>query len=119
VIRDILFVVYDDATFCQFLAEMLEAEGLHVEHTTDGWKAYQRVCRQRYDLYNSDVRMPSMSGTELADKIKQTDPHAKIILISAFVDPSVELRQHPDVHILSKPFSATCLEQTVSQILEV
>lgn len=114
-----VLVVDDDATFCQFLAEMLEAEGLQVEQTTDGWEAYQWVCRQRYDLYISDVRMPSMSGTELAEKIKQTDPHAKIILISAFVDPSVELRQHPDVHILSKPFSAACLWQTVSQILDV
>ncbi len=60
-----------------------------------------------------------MSGIELADKIKQTDPHGKIILISAFFDPSVELRQHPDVHIFSKPFSAACLCQTGLQILEV
>ena len=104
-----VLVVDDDATFCQFLAEMLEAKGLQVEQTTDAWEAYQRVCHQRYDLYISDVRMPSMS----------TDPRANIILISAFVDPSVELRQHPDVHILSKPFSAACLWQTVSQILEV
>lgn len=82
-------------------------------------EAYQRVCRRRYDLYIAYVRMPSMSGTGLAGKNKQTDPHAKIILISAFVDPSVELRQHPDVHILSKPFSAACLWQTVSQLLDV
>ena len=114
-----VLVVDDDATFCQFLAEMLEAKGLQVEQTTDAWEAYQWVCRRRYDLYISDVRIPSMSGTELAEKIKQTDPRANIILISAFVDPSVELRQHPDVHILSKPFSAACLWQTVSQILEV
>ena len=67
----------------------------------------------------SDVRMPSMSGAELADKIKQTDSHGKIILISGFVDPSVELRQQPEVHTLSKPFSAACLWQTFSQILEV
>ncbi len=97
-----VLVVDDDATFCQFLAEILEAKGLQVEQTTDAWEAYQRVCRQRYDLYISDVRMPSMSGAELAEKIKQTDP-----------------RQHPDVHILSKPFSAACLWQIVSQILEV
>ena len=115
-----VLVVDDDETFCQFLAEVLTAKGLDVERTTDGYDAYNRAQQHPFDLYISDVCMPSLCGTELAEKIKQTDPQAKIILISAFLDSSLTLlEKNPGIRLLSKPFSTSALWQTISAVTGV
>jgi YesN/AraC family two-component response regulator len=39
---------------------------------------------KKYSLVISDVRMPGMSGIQLAKRIKSIDPSIKIILLMAF-----------------------------------
>jgi DNA-binding NtrC family response regulator len=111
-------VVDDDETFCQFLAEVLEGRGIEVSWTTDGLKGYETSLYESFDLFILDQRMPLVLGTELVEELKHDNPKAKIILISAFADQTLQDEtKNFGVPLLSKPFSAQRLLQAVENIL--
>jgi DNA-binding NtrC family response regulator len=99
-------VVDDDKTFCQFLAEVLESKGHKVDWTSHAMEAFKLSQRAYYELFVFDVRMPVILGTELAEGLKEQFPGAKIILISAFADNSLnDAAKKLGLPILSKPFT--------------
>lgn len=113
-----VLIVDDDETFCQLLAEVLQNKGMQVVWTTDGIAGYDMSTRQVYDIFIVDVRMPLILGTELAEALKKDHPHAKIILVSGFADPTLlRLAKRIDVPLLSKPFSTTHLLEAVERVL--
>ena len=113
-----VLIVDDDETFCQFLAEVLEEKGIEVSWTTDGLKGYETSLYESYDLFILDQKMPLVLGTELVEELKHDNPEVKIILISAFADETLrDETQTFGVPLLSKPFSAKRLLQTVESIL--
>jgi len=111
-------IVDDDETFCQFLAEVLEGRGIDVSWTTDGLKGYETSLYEAYDLFIVDQRMPLVLGTELVEDLKHDNPEAKIILISAFADETLQGETESfGVPLLSKPFTAQRLLQAVETVL--
>jgi CheY-like chemotaxis protein len=102
-----VLLVEDDETFCQFLSEILEAKGAEVVSSTDGVDGYEKACSYPYDLFIFDVRMPGLLGTEIAEALKEKNPAAKVILISAFADETLrKAAEKLRTPLLSKPFSA-------------
>jgi DNA-binding response OmpR family regulator len=113
-----VLIVDDDESFCRLLAEILERKGAEVSWTTDSLEGYEMSRRQPYDLFVFDVRMPLFLGTELAEGLKRDRPGTKIILISAFADDSLrKISQKIGVPLLSKPFTAESLLETVESTL--
>jgi two-component system, NtrC family, response regulator HydG len=113
-----VLIVDDDATFCQLLAKVLKSKGLDAEWTTDSLAGYNLSLRQPYDLFILDVRMPLLLGTDFAAGLKQQQPEAKIILISAFADEALRLTATSlGVALLSKPFAPDRLLEVASQVL--
>lgn len=87
--------------------------------TTDSLKGYEASLYETYDLFILDQRMPLMLGTELVEELKKDNPRAKVILTSAFADDALRTRmQSLGVPVLSKPFSAMRLLQTVESVLD-
>jgi two-component system CheB/CheR fusion protein len=98
------------------LAEILESRGIQVVWTTDALDGYKESqSYPYYDLFVLDVRMPMMLGTEIAWTLKQNNPKAKIILISAFADEESlrEMASKLGAPLISKPFSADDLFQVI------
>jgi DNA-binding response OmpR family regulator len=113
-----VLIVDDDETFCQFLAEVLEDKGMQVVWTIDGLAGYEKSLYESYDLFILDERMPLVLGTELVEDLKKDNPQAKIILISAFADETLQKRsQRLGVPLLSKPFAAERLLEVVKRTL--
>jgi CheY-like chemotaxis protein len=111
-------IIDDDPTFCEFLAEVLAGKGIEGVWTTDGGEGYSMCCCQAFDLVISDVRMPSLLGTELAARLKRDNPHLKIILISAFADDStIDASTSLGIPLLSKPFVPDRLLEVIAQLL--
>jgi DNA-binding response OmpR family regulator len=112
-------IIDDDQTFCEFLTEVLADKGIEGVWTTDGGEGYSMCCRQPFDLVISDVRMPSLLGTELAARLKRYNPHVKIILLSAFADDStVDISTSLGIPLLSKPFVPDRLLEVIAQLLD-
>ena len=113
-----VLIVDDDETFCQLMAEVLQNKGMQVVWTTDALAGYDMANQQVYDVFIVDVRMPLISGTELAEALKKDHPVTKVILVSAFADSSLlKLAKRIDVPLLSKPFSTTLLLEAVERVM--
>ena len=113
-------IIDDDRTFCELLTEVLAYKGIEGVWTTDGIEGYTMCCCQPFDLVISDVRMPALLGTELAERLRRDNPHIQIILISAFADEStVGVSTSLGVPLLSKPFVPDRLLEVIGQLLDL
>ena len=73
----------------------------------------------KIDLLVTDIIMPGLSGTELAQKLLAKRPDMKVLFVTGYA-PS-EIRDEllsEDSHILTKPFSAIDLARKVRQVLD-
>jgi DNA-binding response OmpR family regulator len=96
------------------LAEILEDHGIEVVWSTDGGDGYEKARSCPFDLFILDVRMPGLLGTEIAQTLKEFNPDARIILISAFADETLrETAANLGAPLLSKPFSTTDLFKVI------
>jgi excisionase family DNA binding protein len=71
------------------------------------------------DLVLLDVLMPQLNGFNLAEKIKQTTPDTRIIIITgnATKENIDRLKQYSVEAIVSKPFNLTELKKTIKATL--
>ena len=71
------------------------------------------------DLVLLDIRLPDISGYEVANKIKQQDPHLPIIIQTAYsVDDEIKEAQNAGCEgILTKPISCNELLKTIDKFI--
>jgi DNA-binding NtrC family response regulator len=82
-----LLIVDDDPDIVQILKLGLQQSRFLVEGFTDPIDALQSVksnAESYYCLMLSDVRMPGLSGMQLARKVKEVRPNIKVVLMTAF-----------------------------------
>ncbi len=111
--RATILVVDDDAEVQEIVADFLSDFGHDVLRASGGLEALE-VVRQNpdLDLVITDVRMPDISGIDLAGIITNQQPALPIILISGYF-----LSQHVGWRVLHKPFRLQELEQAVQEEL--
>jgi CheY-like chemotaxis protein len=104
-----LMIVDDDPEVRVIVAEFLEDFGYQVLQAEGGTQALDLLDRTPdLRMIITDIRMPDMSGVELADVATRRQSDLKIILISGyFVSQQVERR------FLRKPFRMRALEAAV------
>lgn len=107
-------IVDDDPEVRVIVAEFLEDFGYHVLQADGGAQALDLLARTPdLRMIITDIRMPDMSGIELANLATQRQRDLKIILISGyFVSQRVERR------FLRKPFRMRDLEAAVRAELD-
>jgi len=103
-----ILVVDDEPAICSVLREVLADEGYRVACACDGIAALAAVERIRPDLVLSDVRMPGLSGVDLADRLRAQG--IPVVLMSAHG------RRPPraDVPYLAKPFDLDTVVSVVA-----
>lgn len=110
-----IVVVDDDPEVRIVVAEFLEDFGYHVLQA-DGAAAAMHLLEQSPStkLMISDIRMPDMSGLELADIVTSRYPELKVILISGYF-----VAQQVNRPFLRKPFRMNDLRAAVEQELKL
>ena len=112
--RPQLMIVDDDPEVRVIVAEFLEDFGYRVLQADGGAQALDLLARTSdLRMIISDIRMPDMTGIELADIATQRRRDLKVILISGyFVSQQIERR------FLRKPFRMKELEAAVRAELD-
>jgi CheY-like chemotaxis protein len=81
-----VMIVDDEADVLAVFKSFLLSEGFNVEAFSDSYKALVAFSRSEplhYDLIILDIRMPSMNGLQLYQRLKAIDPSIKVIFLSA------------------------------------
>ena len=82
-----LLVVDDDSDIAHVLKLGFVKNRFLVDSFSDSEKALQKFqssSKDHYCLMLSDIRMPGLSGIQLARKVKEINPNVKVILMTAF-----------------------------------
>ncbi len=89
-------------------------QGYTVLDTSDPQEALRIVTQQAIHLLLTDVVMPLMKGTELAQRLQVLSPQTKVLLMSGAKVPEVTASGHP---FIPKPFPLDALTEKVRQVL--
>jgi two-component system, cell cycle sensor histidine kinase and response regulator CckA len=103
-----ILVVDDEVSLRQWLVRQLRDDGWNVLEAGYGMEALDvaRAAPQPIDLVLSDIRMPGMLGTELAQRLVAEHPGIQVVLMSAHpMDALTSGTDHRSFNtFLSKPF---------------
>lgn len=91
--KEKILVVDDVDTIARVYARFLERQGYEVRIAFNGEQALEEWNKFHPDLIISDIRMPKMSGFELANTIRKKAPKQKIILMTGYADEAEVLEQ--------------------------
>ena len=109
-----ILVVEDDRRLREVISEVLSDEGYHVYEAMDGQRALERIESIVPDLVLSDIRMPRLTGIELAQRLKQRRHPIPIVLMST----SSNAPSGGGYMFLAKPFAIDDLVALVARVLK-
>jgi two-component system cell cycle sensor histidine kinase/response regulator CckA len=115
-----LLVVDDDALLLRSLAASLHELGFRVLAARGGVEALNTLAAETnsVDAAVVDIRMPSMGGLELAQKLRESRPDLPIVFMTGFSEERDEdLSRLSAVKPFLKPFSPSQLADTLRALL--
>ena len=101
-----ILIVDDEKNYPLVLSAILEEEGFETFAANSGREALEILENTDIDLVLTDMKMPTMDGIELLDKIKARDQDLPVIMMTAHgtVDKAVEAMQKGAYSYILKPF---------------
>jgi two-component system cell cycle sensor histidine kinase/response regulator CckA len=116
-----ILVVEDEADVRDLTCEFLKVSGYSVLGASNGLEALELLARYSgtIHLVLSDVIMPRMGGTELAERLRIVRPDTKLLLMSGYSEYSNGPKDPTLSHIaiLQKPFSRPSLVRKIREVL--
>jgi CheY-like chemotaxis protein len=102
-----ILCVDDEEVILDSLRKILVLDGYNVDTVETGQEALGLVQTHDYDFVFTDLKMPSMSGTEVAKAVKFMRPDVDVIIITGYatVESAVECMKHGAMDYIEKPFS--------------
>jgi PAS domain S-box-containing protein len=112
----------DEVAVRKLTARVLRGQGYQVLEALNGDDALRVAADHEgaIDLLLTDMVMPQMGGSALAERFRELYPSTRVLFMSGYTDHSaLHLGQlHPGVVLLQKPFTPTVLARKVRDILD-
>ena len=113
-------VVEDEEMVRGLTVRFLRRSGYEVVEAHDGEQALAAIdVGPAFDLVVTDVVMPGMSGTELADRIRERRPNVAVVLVSGYTAETLDIEAQLALGagFVAKPFSRKQLGNAISVAL--
>lgn len=113
-----ILVVDDELLIRDLLYDFLSGRGWHVQVADSAEKALQESEKKTFAVILADIKLPDMTGLELAGQLKSTHPNQPVVLMTGYpsVDSAVQaLRIKADDYI-TKPFNIHALAKRLEAI---
>jgi CheY-like chemotaxis protein len=112
----------DAASLREMIAEILSSRGYRVLAADSGEKALDlaRAHAGPIELLLTDMVMPGISGAELAERMHEARPEARILFMSGYTDDVMVQRGilAEETVLLQKPFASEALLRKVREVLD-
>ncbi len=115
-----IMVVDDDYSSRLFLQKTLEKENYQITLCNDGLEALEILDRQSFDLVITDLKMESLGGMELLEKVKSRDPEIAVIILTGYasIQTAIDALRLGASDYLIKPINIEELRIRVKKALE-
>ena len=116
-----ILIVDDEKNYPLILSAILEDEGYETLTANSGREALEKLRNSDVDLVLTDMKMPSMDGIELLEKIKRIDSELPVIMMTAYgtVEKAVEAMQKGAYNYILKPFDNDSLVLYVNKAVSL
>jgi two-component system, NtrC family, response regulator HydG len=113
-----ILVVDDNKDLLNTFALILKRKGYIVDTAEDGEQALHKYSSHRFDVVLMDAIMPHMGGIEALHRMRENDPAAKIILMTAYCeeDQLQKVIQEGAYCALYKPVNIAKLMELIGEL---
>ena len=118
--RTKILIVDDELIMRESLAGWLERDGYVIETAASGAEGLERLKETRFDILLVDIKMDGMSGLDVLEKVKSTDPDVAVVMITAYgsISTAIDAMKKGAYEYLLKPFDPNELGVLIEKIIE-
>jgi two-component system response regulator PilR (NtrC family) len=115
-----IHIIDDEPIIHEVLGDLLTSEGYTVVNSPNGEEALEKHSSRSFELILLDLLMPGMDGIEVLKRLKKIDPHAVIIIITAYasVESAISAMKMGAFDYVQKPFKHDELLLTMKRAIE-
>lgn len=115
-----ILIVDDLISIHEMLEAVIQPSGHKTSFATDGEKALARYKAEKFDLVLCDIDMKPMDGITLLKQLKQYDPGAVVVIMTAYAstESAIQALKHGAFDYLQKPFKVDELMHALKRSLE-
>ncbi len=116
-----VLVVDDDPVVRKSFDRVLSSQGYAVITAENGEEALRKLNDEKYDLVYTDIRMPGMSGLEVAEQVRARKPWTPVVIITGYGNDAAEARGKAAgiSGFLHKPLSPEMIEESARDAIAV
>ena len=113
-----ILIVEDESALREGLVELLTREGHEARSCADGAEAFERCCREPFDLVILDVGLPGLDGIECCSRLRARSKDVPVILLTALGDEADKVRglDAGADDFVTKPFGSRELLARISAV---
>ena len=114
-----VLVVDDDPVVRKSFDRVLTGKGYAVITAESGEEALRKLNEEKYDLVYTDIRMPGMSGLDVAEEVKARKPWTPVVIITGYGTEAAEARAKAAgvASFMHKPLSPEMIEGSARDAL--
>jgi CheY-like chemotaxis protein/glycine cleavage system H lipoate-binding protein len=114
-----ILCVDDEEVVLDSFRKILVLDGYSVDTVMSGKEALGLIQSHHYDFVFTDLKMPEMSGEEVAKAVKHLRPDIDVIIITGYatVESAVECMKHGAMDYIQKPFTENELLEMTKRFL--
>jgi two-component system response regulator HydG len=115
-----ILIVDDLISIHEMLEAVIAPTGHKMAFATDGEKALARYKADKFDLVLCDIDMKPMDGITLLKQLKQYDPGAVVVIMTAYAstESAIQALKYGAFDYLQKPFKVDELMQALKRSLD-
>ena len=118
--KEKILIVDDEIDVLDLCKRILMAQGYLISSAHNGYEAIEVARQDQFDLLLTDIKMPGMNGLEIAQQLKDIDPHMVCVTMTGFstMDMAINALKLGIDEFILKPFTPKELSAAVAKALE-
>ena len=115
-----ILIVDDELIMRESLAGWLERDGHAVQTASSGEEALEKIKETHFDILLVDIKMEGIGGLDVLRKVKESDPDAEVVMITAYgsIPSAIEAMKDGAFDYMLKPFDPNELGVLIEKIIQ-